>query len=131
SIGGGVPFRVVDTVQDANDAVGTCSEVRIQAMSAKRRADFPSVRRAYGRDTMRMADALAQTIDGPARSRIGRQHPAKVVADVIERFGSEDALIADVVNRRDRARLREQPIPRVSALEQQRHEARMPVVAVD
>ena len=97
-----------------------------------RRLDLVGVRGAHRGDAVRVHDAVKEEIDAAVLQLILMEEIARVVQPGVgDGVRAERALVGEVVDREERARLREEAIPPVTRLEREREEGGLPVVAVD
>ncbi len=125
NVGGRIPQRVVDAVQDAGEIARAMAQQSVEAHAARRRTDFRRIRRRYGRDAigqlepgLQIADR-AVIFDAVDRIRVPRQ------TERIQQVAAELALERQVVHGHHGAGARPSRIVQI-----RRRETRLPVVRV-
>ena len=101
----GIPFVIVDTVQNADHPVSALAQRSFQAHAERRLADFSSVGRTDRGHAVGVLETRFQRIDGAAREIILIQlRPRHAEPQVPDRRARHPALITYVMYGHDRLR---------------------------
>ncbi len=102
----GIPFAIIDPVQDADHPIGACPKRPLQAHARRRMADLTRVRGTHRRDRIGKFYPCFQRVDDAVREILGIE-PGSFgpQSDVFRRRGRNDSLIADVMDGQHRSRM--------------------------
>ncbi len=129
-VGFGVPLVIIDAVENSRYGRRAGAQHALQPETVFRALDLLAVLPAHRGDEIGEDQRALQEVHLAVEFELvdGEQVPRQ--QQERQRVGRKQALVADVVDGKHRARVMERGIVRIQAAQQDRHQRRLPVVAV-